>query len=129
MSISVSVFVSFPPRVLCVCSPHPGYPSSYERGLFDEWGCNPVVEDESWGRSTGELVVAANASMSQASTVGGQSLSVGKPHTYTSRKFEDVFTEAGLILSSPTETSLVLTLNGEAQSISSTHFLLFLARH
>lgn len=73
-----------------------------------------MVVDESWGLSTGELVVAANASMSEASTVGGQSLAVGKPHTYTSRKFQDVFTEAGLIISSPTEADLVHTLNGEA---------------
>ena len=64
-----------------VFSPHPGYPSTYEAGLFQEWGCLPpggqsvatkvnlLVGTEEWALSTTELVVASNGSISDASTV------------------------------------------------------------
>jgi len=114
---------SFSP--LSLHSPHPGYPSSYETGLFQDWGCVPsggtsspspvnlfIADDFGWELNTGQLVVAANASVSEASTVGGQSLSVGVPHSYTNPSFSDVFTAAGLIPASPTAALLVQTLNG-----------------
>lgn len=58
--------------------------------------------------TTSQIIVASNASISQCSTVGGQSLSVGVPHVYTyvpattvsdagSEICQDVFTDADLI--------------------------------
>ena len=74
-----------------VFSPHPGYPSSRERLLFEQWGCLDdganlkVVDPHTWGGlTTAQLVSAAQASMSKGSTVGGQSLAIGVPHVYIS---------------------------------------------
>eukprot|EP00616_Rhizochromulina_sp_CCMP1243_P009286 CAMPEP_0118982202 /NCGR_PEP_ID=MMETSP1173-20130426/32257_1 /TAXON_ID=1034831 /ORGANISM="Rhizochromulina marina cf, Strain CCMP1243" /LENGTH=413 /DNA_ID=CAMNT_0006932673 /DNA_START=70 /DNA_END=1308 /DNA_ORIENTATION=- len=126
---SLEVFCNATVRLLhdlaFVFAPHPGYPSDFEASLFDTWGCgtdgNLVVLDNGDGSgsacgandawcTTADLVCASNGSLSEASTVGGQSLSVGRPHTYVSH-FSDVFTEADLILNSPSVDSLVETLN------------------
>jgi len=58
--------------------------------------------------STAEVVAASNASVSQCSTVGGQSLSITVPHAYiaTDEACRDVFTEAGLIPHTPTSSLL-----------------------
>jgi hypothetical protein len=104
---------------MCVCSlsPHPGYPASYEESLFAEWNCGEsliVYNSSTWGElNTSQLVVASNGSLSEASTVGGQSLSVTKPHTYTDATFQDVFTALALIPISSSDFSLVHTLNGK----------------
>jgi hypothetical protein len=98
-----------------VFSPHPGYNPSFEAGLFAQWGCgrDVLVANSSWGLDTGQLVVASNGSLSEASTVGGQSLSVTKPHAYTSAAYADVFTEAGLIPASGDDAAaLAAVLNG-----------------
>ncbi len=84
-------------------SPHPGYdPRTYEVPRFKKWGCGEDIirvlsEDE--GFSTAEVVAASNVSLSECSTVGGQSLAISKPHSFISRSYAcvDIFTEAGLI--------------------------------
>ena len=89
-------------------SPHPGYsPLKYEVPRFNRWGCNESVlhvllEEE--GFSTAQVVAASNVSLSQCSTVGGQSIAISKPHSFISRSDDcvDVFTEAELIPYSPT---------------------------
>ena len=84
-------------------SPHPGYdPIAYEVPRFKKWGCDEEVIhvlSEHEGFSTAEIVAASNVSLSQCSTVGGQSLAISKPHSFisTEDKCVDVFTEAGLI--------------------------------
>ena len=62
--------------------------------------------------STAQLVAASDGSLSVASSVGGQSLSIGKPHAYLSAARHDVFTDSGLIPVAPNISSLVATLNG-----------------
>ena len=52
------------------------------------------------------LVAAANASLSYDSTVGAQSLAIGKPHAYLSDTRRDVFTQLGLIPNAPTVRAL-----------------------
>lgn len=63
-----------------VFAPHPGYSSTYEAQLFLDWGCSDHIRvlPEKFSLSTAEVIVSSNVSMSQCSTVGGQSLSVGK---------------------------------------------------
>ena len=103
-----------------VFAPHPGYPSNYEAELFDSWGCLEdilVLSTES-GYSTSELVVASNVSISECSTVGGQSSAVGVPHAYVNAApgsaCNDVFTLNNII---PAASS-----SDELQSILSTTF-------
>ena len=57
------------------------------------------------------LVAAANASLSLFSTVGPQSLAIGKPHAYLSPTGRDIFTAMGLIPVASTVPSLVNALN------------------
>lgn len=79
-------------------SPHPGYSPSYEAGLFDSWGCSDVVHIIPLETlDIAHVVAASNVSLSQCSTVGGQSISIGVPHAYLSLTCEDVFTNAELI--------------------------------
>ena len=108
-----------------VFSPHPGYAPQHERGLFEAWGCLPqrgstlkvVSPTSEWrapgGRllSTAELVAASDGSLSLDSTVGGQSLSIGKPHAYLSPHYRDVFSAAALIPRAPTVGELVEAVN------------------
>ena len=61
--------------------------------------------------STSLLVAAANASLSLFSTVGPQSLAIGKPHAYLSTTGRDIFTAMGLIPVASTVPSLVRALN------------------
>jgi hypothetical protein len=63
-----------------VFSPHPGYTSTFEAKLFEDSGCGNYVRilPEMLSISTAEMIVSSNVSVSQCSTVGGQSLSVGK---------------------------------------------------
>ena len=100
-----------------VFSPHPGYPSSYEEGLFTRWGCLTeggnlkVVRPKQWGGvTTAQLVSVAKASASMDSTVGAQSLAIGVPHVYVSDR-DDVWTRMGLISNALTPESLVGVLN------------------
>lgn len=98
-------------------SPHPGYsPLKYEVPRFNRWGCNESVlhvllEEE--GFSTAQVVAASNVSLSQCSTVGGQSIAISKPHSFISRSDDcvDVFTEAELIPYSPTPELLEETIS------------------
>ena len=113
-----------------VFSPHPGYPSSFERSLFAQWGCLEgiglngadapqklaggvkVVDPMEWvANSTAVLTAAANASISYDSTVGAQSLAIGKPHAYLSPSKRDVFTAMRLIPVAPSVGALIGALN------------------
>ena len=66
-----------------VFSPHPGYTSSFEAKYFKKWGCDAYIRilPEKFGFSTAEIIASSNVSTSQCSTVGGQSLSVGKQYS------------------------------------------------
>ncbi len=58
------------------------------------------------------LVAASNGSFSAYSSVGGQSLSIGKPHAYArSPPVGNVFTRLGLIPNAPSAVELVAALN------------------
>ena len=117
-------------------SPHPGYsPLKFEIPRFKKWGCDHQVirvifEDE--GVSTASIVAASNVSMSECSTVGGQSIAINTPHAFGARssnshsysysnihsysngtrsrktsKCEDVFTVAGLIPYTPSSKAMI----------------------
>jgi hypothetical protein len=93
------------PPFLFMFSPHPGYSTDYEQSIFDALGCSDDVlvldsdSSDSVSISTPQVVAASNASLSQCSTVGGQSLSISIPHIYIdlNRTCNDVFTAAALI--------------------------------
>mgnify|MGYP000660452565 CR=1 FL=1 len=95
-------------------SPHPGYDPSYEEGLFASWGCadRVIIVWDSLHMDTAHIVAASNTSLSQCSTVGGQSLAIGVPHAYVSPEGScvDVFTSAKLIPTTPTAHELEETL-------------------
>ena len=88
-----------PHEYLPVFSPHPGYSPALEEAIFARVGCADrvlVVKE----LSSAQVVAASNASLSQCSTVGGQSLSITVPHAYVDPIEEacvDVFTSANLI--------------------------------
>lgn len=82
-------------------SPHPGYDPSFESEYFRSHGCpSIIVLEPHLGFTTAEVCAASNVSVSQTSTVGGQSLSVGVPHAYlhsNTTQYDDVFTMTSLI--------------------------------
>ena len=92
-------------------SPHPGYDPSYEAKLFETWGCAAEVKiiSPSLNLSTTQVISASNVSLSQCSTTGGQSLSIGIPHAYVTSldSCEDMFSSTGLIPISSNVSSLV----------------------
>jgi len=94
-----AVAKELPSHFLSIFSPHPGYSPSFEEMLFRQGGCDSrvlIVTDF----TSAQVVAASNASLSQCSTVGGQSLSITVPHAYVGPAedaCEDVFTTAGLI--------------------------------
>jgi len=97
-------------------SPHPGYSPNYEHGLFVSWGCGNMITilETSMNISTGQAVAASNASLSQCSTVGGQSISIQVPHAFVDAvapHCEDVFSVTGLIPSAQNTTALTSTIN------------------
>jgi len=97
-----------------VFSPHPGYSSSFEAKLFRDWGCadHILILPEKLSISTAELITSSNVSVSQCSTVGGQSLSVGVAHAYLTEVngCEDVFTASSLIPIASTSDDFVYLL-------------------
>ena len=56
-------------------------------------------------------MAVSNASTSQCSTIGGQSLSITVPHAYVSKACRDIFTDAALIPLTPTSAALTTALN------------------
>jgi hypothetical protein len=95
-------------------APHPGYDPMYEEALFKEWGCESVIAIvwEAFGLDTSTAVAASNASTSECSTVGGQSLAIGVPHAYVAMAAAcvDVFTSAELIPTTPSVAQLTTAL-------------------
>ena len=83
----------------CVFTPHPGYDPSFEAGIFAEHGCEDsvLIVSAELNLTTSQIVVASNASLSQCSTVGGQSVAVGIPHAYVDDSCKDALTQSGLI--------------------------------
>ena len=57
------------------------------------------------------MVAAANGSISLYSTVGAQSLAIGKPHVYVTDDYHNLFTRLGLIPTAQTAAELVQLLN------------------
>ena len=91
--------MALPSEYLCLFSPHPGYDPAFEEAIFTRVGCiKQVLVVKEF--SSAQIVAASNASVSQCSTVGGQSLSISVPHAYVGPRedmCEDVFTNANLI--------------------------------
>lgn len=88
--------------LLCVFSPHPGYPPSFEAEIFESNHCvkEVLIVDDSFHLTTSAVVAASNASLSECSTVGGQSVAISIPHAYVNGPgdtCQDVFTSSGLI--------------------------------
>lgn len=60
-------------------SPHPRFNGSCERGIFADFGLADVIADVPAGTGTALATAASNASLSQGSTVGPQTLYIGRP--------------------------------------------------
>ncbi len=106
--------MTLPPSFLFTFSPHPGYDPAFERAIFERVGCDDRILVAK-GLSSALIVAASNASVSQCSTVGGQSLSITVPHVYVGPledSCEDVFTNANLIpqVNNAAELAEVLTV-------------------
>lgn len=60
-------------------SPHPGINGSCERGIFADFGLEDVIVNVPAGTGTALATAASNGSLSQGSTVGPQTLYIGRP--------------------------------------------------
>ena len=106
-------------------SPHPGYPPSYESAFFEEHGCGAdiTIIAESMQLSTALVFAASNATLSQCSTTGGQSLAIAVPHVYVAgaadadSQCSDVFADAGLIPTVSSASELLAALGVLGRSV------------
>jgi hypothetical protein len=116
-NMSVSIFCetcakNADARYQCMFTPHPGYDPSFEAEIFANHGCSEsvLIISNELNLTTAQVVAASNASLSQCSTVGGQSIAITVPHAYVSDSCADVFTSAGLIDTVATPSSLLQKL-------------------